>query len=39
MAKIKVAIFDTDKGYRDRFADYLMSYKATEMDLAVFTKQ
>ncbi len=39
MAKIRVAIFDADKGYRERFADYLMSYKAMEMDLAVFTKQ
>lgn len=39
MAKIKVAIFDADKGYRERFADYLMSYKAAEMDLAVFTNE
>lgn len=39
MAKIKVAIFDADKGYRERFADYLMSYKAAEMELAVFTNE
>lgn len=39
MAKIKVAIFDVDKGYRERFTDYLMSYKAAEMDLAVFTNE
>ena len=39
MVKIKVAIFDADKGYRERFADYLMSYKAAEMDLAVFTNE
>ena len=39
MAKIKVAIFDADKGYRERFADYLMSYKAAEMELAVFTSE
>ena len=37
MTKMRVAIFDTDKGYRDRFADYLMSYKAAQMELAVFT--
>lgn len=39
MAKIKVAIFDVDKGYRERFADYLMNHKATEMELAVFTNE
>ena len=39
MAKIKVAIFDEDKSYRERFADYLMSYKAAEMELAVFTNE
>jgi len=37
MVKIKVAIFDEDKGYVERFADYLLSYKSAEMDLAVFT--
>lgn len=37
MAKIKVAIFDADKLYRERFADYLMSYKAKEMELSVFS--
>jgi len=37
MARIKVAIFDGDKGYRERFADYLMSYKSAEMELSVFT--
>lgn len=37
MAKIKVAIYDADKGYRERFVDYLMSYKSEEMDLSVFT--
>lgn len=39
MAKIKVAVFDVDKGYRERFADYLMSYKAAEMELSVFTNE
>jgi len=39
MAKIKVAIFDADKGYRERFADYLMNHKAAEMELAVFTNE
>jgi len=37
MPKIKVAVFDMDKGYRERFADYLMSYKAAELELAVFS--
>lgn len=37
MARIKVAIFDTDKTYRERFTNYLMEYKATEMELSVFT--
>lgn len=37
MAKIKVAIYDADKLYRERFADYLMSYKAQEIELAVFS--
>ena len=37
MAKMKVAIYDSDKRYRERFADYLMNYKAQEMDLSVFT--
>lgn len=37
MAKIKVAIYDVDKEYRERFADYLMSYKSEEMELSVFT--
>ena len=37
MARIKVAIFDADKNYRERFTDYLMEYKATEMELSVFT--
>lgn len=37
MPKIKVAIFDMDKGYRERFADYLMSYKAKEIELAVYS--
>ena len=37
MTKAKVAVFDKDKGYRERFADYLMNYKAAEMELAVFT--
>ena len=39
MAKIKVAIFDVDQGYRERFADYLMNHKASEMELAVFTNE
>ncbi len=39
MPKIKVAIFDMDKGYRERFADYLMNYKGAEMELAVFTSE
>lgn len=39
MSKIKVAVFDLDKGYRERFADYLMSYKATEIEMAVFSSQ
>lgn len=39
MAKIKVAIFDADKGYRERFADYLMNHKASEMELSVFTNE
>lgn len=34
---IKVAIYDADKGYRERFTDYLMSYKAEEMELSIFT--
>lgn len=37
MAKVKVAIYDEDKQYRERFADYLMSYKASEMELSVFS--
>lgn len=37
MARIKVAIFDEDKNYRERFTDYLMVYKAAEMELSVFT--
>lgn len=37
MAKIKVAIYDEDKLYRERFADYLMSYKSKEMELSVFS--
>ena len=37
MARIKVAIFDADKNYRERFTDYLMEYKATEMELSIFT--
>ena len=37
MAKIKVAIYDEDKPYRERFADYLMSYKAKEIELSVFS--
>lgn len=37
MAKIKVAIYDEDKQYRERFADYLMSYKSNEMELSVFS--
>lgn len=37
MTKKKVAVFDADKRYRERFADYLMSYKAAEMELAVFS--
>lgn len=36
MANLKVAVFDTDKEYRERFSDYLMSYKADEIELAVF---
>ena len=38
MAKIKVAIYDVDKGYRERFADYLMSYKPQEMEVSVFSQ-
>lgn len=37
MAKIKVAIYDEDKVYRERFADYLMSYKSKEIELSVFS--
>lgn len=37
MAKIKVAIYDADKQYRERFADYLMSYKSSEIELSVFS--
>ena len=37
MARMKVAIYDEDKLYRERFADYLMSYKSKEMDLSVFS--
>lgn len=37
--RVKVAVYDADKGYRERFADYLMSYKATEIELAVFTNE
>ena len=37
MSKIKIAIYDVDKGYRERFADYLMSYKAEEMEIFVFS--
>ena len=37
MAKVKVAIYDEDKLYRERFADYLMSYKSKEMELSVFS--
>lgn len=37
MAKMKVAIYDSDKWYRERFADYLLNYKSQEMDLSVFT--
>ena len=37
MAKIKVAVYDADKLYRERFADYLMSYKAKEIELSVFS--
>ena len=39
MARIKVAIFDADKNYRERFTDYLMEYKATEMELSVFSNK
>lgn len=39
MAKLKVAIYDVEKGYRERFADYLMNYKANEMEVAVFTNE
>ena len=37
MAKIKVAVFDADRQYRERFAAYLMSYKSQEIDLAVYS--
>ncbi len=39
MTKIKAAIYDTDKGYRERFVDYLMNYKAEEMELSVFSEE
>lgn len=39
MAKIKAAIYDKDKGYRERFVDYLMNYKAEEMELSVFSEE
>ena len=39
MAKMRVAIYDTDTAYRERFTDYLMSYKSQEMELSIFTKQ
>ena len=38
MGKIKVAIYDEDKGYRERFADYLMNYKPQEIELSVYTQ-
>lgn len=38
MAKIKVAIYDVDKGYRERFADYLMNYKPQEIEVSVFSQ-
>ena len=37
MVKVKVAIYDEDKQYRERFADYLMSYKAKDMELSIFS--
>ena len=39
MAKIKAAIYDKDKEYRERFVDYLMQYKAEEMELSVFSEE
>lgn len=39
MAKIKVAIYDKDKGYRERFVDYLMNHKAQELELSVFSEE
>lgn len=37
--KINVAIYETDKVYRERFADYLMSYKSHELELSVFSEK
>lgn len=37
MSKIKVAVYDSDRQYREKFADYLMSYKSQEIELSVFT--
>jgi len=39
MSKIKIAVFEMDKEYRERFADYLLSYKAAEIELSVFSSQ
>ena len=39
MARIKVAIYDADKDYRERFSDYLMNFQAEEMELSVFSKE
>lgn len=37
MVKMKVALFDLDKVYRERFLAYLTNYKGAEMEIAVFT--
>lgn len=37
MAKAKIAVYDTDPLYRERFADYLMTHKVKEIDLSFFS--
>ena len=39
MSKRKVAIYDLDQTYRERFADYLMGHKAEEMEIAIFSQK
>lgn len=37
MARLKVAVYDSDRTYRERFAAYLMREQAEEMELSVFS--